>query len=73
MKEVDFEYGGASRIDIRDGCIDCIWLEDSTDTTIRNDGSIILTDGCNAMIKLENGVKMLVTNSEWASLNWVTP
>ena len=67
----DFSYNGASKVEINDGCIRCVWLECSKDTTLDEDDSLILSTGCSALIEFENGKKMIVTNSEWASLNWL--
>ncbi|HUW07836.1 MAG TPA: hypothetical protein VMW01_16440 [Williamwhitmania sp.] len=67
----DFNYTRAAKIDVSDGCVKCIWLERSKETEFDNENSVRLTDGENALIEFENGKKMIITNSEWASLNWL--
>lgn len=69
-EEEDFIYYGASKIKINDGCIICIWLEDSKIRNLDNENSVNLTDGRNALIEFSNGKKMIINNSEWCSLNW---
>jgi len=69
-EEEDFNYNGSSKVEINDGCINCIWLENSNTKDLDNDKSVRLTDGHNALIEFSNGKKMIITNSEWCSLNW---
>ncbi len=71
ITEEDFNYYGASKVEINDGCIKYVWLEDSDVTERDADNSLSLTDGSNALIEFANGKKMIVTNSEWGSLNWL--
>ena len=42
----DFNYKGASKIEINDGCIKCIWLEHSKTNELDKENSIMLRDGC---------------------------
>ena len=67
----DFNYKSASKIEINDGCVKCIWLENSNKFKLDSDNSVMLSDSSNALIEFENGKKMIITNSEWCSLNWV--
>ena len=67
----DFDYTRASKIDVSDGCVKCVWLEESKTTKLDEDNNVMLTDGYNALIEFENGRKMIITNSEWVSLNWL--
>lgn len=71
IAETDFNYNGASKIEVNDGSINCIWLEMSNITELDNENSIYLTDGGFALIEFSNGKKMIITNSEWCSLNWI--
>lgn len=67
----DFNYKASSKIEINDGCVKCIWLEYSKINKFDNEGCAVLSDGYNALIEFENGKKMIITNSEWCSLNWL--
>ena len=71
MDESEFNYVNASKIEINDGSINCIWLECSIQKEINSDNALDLTDGYNALIEFSNGKKMIITNSEWCSLNWI--
>lgn len=66
----DFNFNNASLKKVSDGCIDQIWLEDSEQTEIK-DNCITLNDGSNALIEFTNGRKMIITNSEWSSMNFI--
>lgn len=72
MEEDDFNYSRASKVEVNDGCIKCIWLEDSEITEFDSRNAVRLTDEGFALLEFENGKKMLITNSEWCSLNWIT-
>lgn len=71
ITESYFNFNSASKIEINDGCIKCIWLEYSNTTEFDNNKCVMLSDGNNAVIEFENGKKMLITNSEWSSLYWL--
>ena len=69
--EEDFNYKAASKIEKNDGCVKCIWFEHSEITKFDDGGCAMLSDGENALIEFENGKRMIITNSEWCSLNWI--
>ena len=71
MRESDFNYNNACKVIINDGSIKCIWFENCQAQEIDEDNSLSLSDGECALIEFTNGKKMLITNSEWCSLNWV--
>ena len=71
MRIEDFNYKASSKIEINDGCVKCVWLEYSKITKFDNEGRVMLHNGDNALIEFENGRKLIITNSEWCSLNWV--
>jgi len=69
MKEEDlFNYSNASKVEVNAGGIKCIWLEGSNIRKIDHDGCVELETGEYAIIELENGKRILITNSEWASI-----
>lgn len=73
MKDIDlgdvaFCFTNASRVDINDGSIKCIWLEDSKTTKLDKDNGLQLQTGRGALIELSNGKKIIITNSEWCDL-----
>ena len=70
-KCITFDKNGASKIDINDGCVKCIWLENSETEKLDKDNGLWLTDGYNALIELENGKMMVISNSEWGSINFI--
>ena len=70
MMDLYFDYSMASKIDVNNGCIKCIWLEDSQ-RSVLYDNSVMFTDGCNALIEFENGGKIIITNSEGGSINFM--
>lgn len=71
ITETDFNYHEASKIELNDGSINCIWLESSNTNELDIDNSVSLADGGYALIEFSNGKKMIITNSEWCSLNWL--
>ena len=72
MKNDEFNYRKASKVEINDGCIKCIWLEDSTITEIKDEEEgLSLRTGKDAIIEFVNGKRVLITNSEWVNLVWL--
>ena len=67
---VEFDFTNASKIFVNDGCIKCIYVENSDVPNIK-DNYLHLEDQGSALIEFENGKKMIITNSEWASLHWI--
>jgi len=70
-EEEDFNYYSASKIEINDGCVKCIWLENSKTTSFDDEDCAMLSDGHNALIEFENGKEMIITNSERCSLIYI--
>lgn len=71
MTESDFNYEGAYKLEINDGSINCIWFENCLYKELDKNKSLYLTDGHDCLIEFSNGKKMVITNSEWCSLNWM--
>lgn len=67
-EDIDFNYDKSFKIDINDGCIRHILVEDGNSDVIDKEGNILLPTACGAIIEFYNGKKMWVTNSEWVSL-----
>jgi hypothetical protein len=68
----DFCFSGATEIIINDGFIKSIFLEDTeSKKKLLYSNSIEIETGGNALIEFVNGKKILITNSEWASINFV--
>jgi hypothetical protein len=53
FREGEFNYKAASKIEVNDGCVKCIWLEYSRTTEFDGDGCAMLSDGDNALIEFE--------------------
>ena len=72
MTTDNFNFDGAITVPVNDGLIKCILVERSEceDVSVE-DNSLSLPTASNAIIEFENGKKMLITNSEWCSLNWL--
>ena len=69
MEELEnFDYTLASKVEINDGCIKCIWVENADKIGFDSDGELVFSLGYGAVIEFQNGKKMLITNSEWGSI-----
>ena len=66
----DFDFQAAERVLINKGGVKCIWVEECyrISAKIDGDGTVWLEDGGNGLIELDNGTKILVTNSEWGTI-----
>lgn len=67
-----FNFESASKIEVNDGFIKCIWLQnvEYMRTPERKDEWVDLAVGGDAVIEFENGKKMYISNSEWCSVCW---
>ncbi len=70
MSRNTFNKEHASEVVINDGCIKSIWLEHSVKTKLDGYDQIDLETGSWAMIEFCNGKSMIITNSEWSSLQY---
>lgn len=69
----NFKFDDATTININDGCIKNITVENckTKDFIKFKNNTLQLPTHGNAILEFENGKKMLITNSEWCSLNWI--
>jgi len=68
---LSFNLKDASEIKVNDGCIKSIYLQNSKETEFDKDGSVNLSTGDNALIEFVNGKRLMINQSEWASLHWM--
>ncbi len=72
-----FHKPNATEIEINDGCIKSIWVEDfpkgKNIEEMNGNIPIQLSTGCDALIEFENGKAMLISSSEWCSLDYFLP
>ena len=69
-----FDLSTAYKKEINDGFIKTIWLEDGGwDHVGMSDCNkrVSLQTGGNAIIEFSNGKRILITNSEWCSINFI--
>jgi hypothetical protein len=74
MESEMFDLSTAYRKDINDGFINTIWLEDAgwDHVGVSDDNKEIdLQTAGNALIEFSNGKRILITNSEWCSINFI--
>jgi hypothetical protein len=69
----NFKFDDSTTIEINDGVINKIIVENKKTkgfVKMENNTLELPTHG-NAIIEFSNGKRMLVTNSEWCSFNWL--
>lgn len=66
----DFDFTGCKKIEVNDDFIKAIYLEDGYYDNKLIDNSLNLPTGGSALIQFMCGKVILITNSEWGSLNF---
>lgn len=71
----DFDLDKAYKKEINDGFIKCIWLEDENwdELSVSDDNTeASLQTAGKALIEFANGKHLLITNSEWCHLYFIS-